>query len=323
MSDKIIDSLRLSDKPHLYLLNIGLSKEDYKLTSKIPSDEKRQLVKKVLDNASDEEVLKIINDLLRLELSVETSDPIRSGNRLIGQLLFGYIAKVEQERFRHFYDNDMRVNGKSLSDYDISDKVKQVWALIKNAAQTVLGADPYQEFLQKGFKIIPAFYYQQLLPEITPEQFMQGVRPVEFTRNEPVLIAFNQKLNSDVNVPVVPENNDIRANLESIKTHIMSTEWKVGDYWLFKGGVMHGDKRVPHRVNDILNLIEQVNKNQLDPKTAYEQIVEKAKEAIDNPRRGRFSSTTQFYADIFNHHILAQEYQLNRPESTGPRDPLI
>ncbi|STX81395.1 Uncharacterised protein [Legionella busanensis] len=258
-----------------------------------------------------------------MELCEEKNDPIRTGNRLIGQLLLGYMAKVEQEQFRYFYDNEIKVSRKSLSDYDISDKVKQLWALIKKTAQKELDDEPYQAFLQKGFKIMPAFYYQQLLPEITPEQFIKGAKPVEFTRNKPVLTAFNEKLNSDVSIPLVPEDNDIRTNLDNIKTHIMATNWKVGDYWLFKERVKHGDKRVPHRVNDILNLIKQVDKNQLDPKTAYEQIVEKAKEAIDNPRRGRCSSTTQFYEDIFNHNILTRDYELNRPIIDNPNELLI
>ncbi|WP_115332843.1 hypothetical protein [Legionella busanensis] len=91
-----------------------------------------------------------------------------------------------------------------------------------------------------------------------------------------MLTAFNEKLNSDVSIPLVPEDNDIRTNLDNIKTHIMATNWKVGDYWLFKERVKHGDKRVPHRVNDILNLIKQVDKK-LDPKRPMSRLLKKRK----------------------------------------------
>ncbi|HDO7805828.1 TPA: hypothetical protein P5J16_001553 [Legionella pneumophila] len=313
---KIIDSLKNSDVPHLYLLNIGLTREEYYDTSKMSRDEKRQLVNNIIMKASHEEILKIINDLMALELSIESNDPIRTGNRLIGQLLLGYITKIDQKNFITFYDKEIKNGDKTLGDYIIPEQVKQIWAIIKNAAAKYftenLRDDDYQAFLNKGFKIIPIFYYQQQFPEITPEQYIQGLRPIELTRErDEIKDAFHRNLATDVAIPEFAANDDLKTRLNEIKTHILTTEWKVGNYLLFKGGVMHGNKRLPHRVNDVLDLIEKVEQGKLAPKVAYAQIVEKAKEALDNPRKGRFSETTNFYQDIYNHHILSDDYQFN------------
>ncbi|HAT1596791.1 TPA: hypothetical protein JAN72_12225 [Legionella pneumophila] len=313
---KIIDSLKNSDVPHLYLLNIGLTREEYNDTSKMSRDEKLKLVNNIIMKASHEEILKIINDFMALELSIESNDPIRTGNRLIGQLLLAYITKIDQQKFITFYDKEIKNGNKTLGDYIIPEQVKQIWAVIKNAAAKYftenLRDDDYQAFLNKGFKIIPIFYYQQQFPEVTPEQFIRGVRPIELTRErDEIKDAFHRNLAADVTIPEFSANNDLKTRLHEIKTHILTTEWKVGNYLLFKGGVMHGDKRLPHRVNDILDLIEKVENGKLEPKVAYAQIVEKAKEALDNPRNGRFSETTDFYQDIYNHHILSDDYDFN------------
>lgn len=319
MTKKVIQSLKDSDVPHLYLLNVGLAQDEYNDTAKMSSEEKQKLANKIIDMASHEETLRIINDLMALELFIESSDPIRTGNRLIGQLILAYITKLDQDNFLHFYDEEVKGKNKTLADYMIPDPVKQIWMVIKNAAEKYFTEtkkeEDYRGFLGKGFRIMPLFYYQQQFPEITPEQFMKGVRPIELTKaSKETIDAFHKNLATGATVPEPVENKDLMIRLEQLKAHILVTEWKVGNYFLFKGGVMHGDKRLPHRVNDILNLIEEVESNKLQPKAAYAQIIEKAKEAIDNPRTGRASQTTDFYQDIYSHHILHESYLLNNSE---------
>ncbi len=89
-------------------------------------DEKRQLVNNIIAKASHEEILKIINDLVDIELSIESTDPIRTGNRLIGQLLLGYITKIDQKNFMSFYDQTIKNGNKTLGDYLIPEQVKQI-----------------------------------------------------------------------------------------------------------------------------------------------------------------------------------------------------
>ncbi|HAT1814175.1 TPA: hypothetical protein I8Z13_000630 [Legionella pneumophila] len=312
----IIDSLKNSDVPHLYLLKVGLTKKEYNNTSRMSRDEKRQLVNNIIAKASHEEILKIINDLMDIELSIESTDPIRTGNRLIGQLLLGYITKIDQQNFMSFYDQTIKNGNKTLGDYLIPEQVKQIWATIKQTAAKYFSLNQrdadYQAFLNKGFRILPIFYYQQQFPEITPEQYRQGVRPVELTRErEEIKNAFHNNLSANVTIPAFPEANYLKTRLAEIKTHIMASEWKLANYSFYSDGVMHGDKRLPHRVKDILDVIEKFESSKLNAKAAYEQIVVKAKEALDYPRSGRFSETTDFYQDIYSHHILRDDYQFN------------
>lgn len=329
MTKNVIQSLKDTDVPHLYLLNVGLTQDEYNDTAKMSSEEKQKLVTKIIGVASHEETLKIINDLMALELFIESSDPIRTGNRLIGQLILAYITKLDKDHFLHFYDEEVKSKNKTLADYMIPEPVKQIWTIIKNAAEKYFTEtkreEDYKGFLEKGFRTMPLFYYQQQFPEITPEQFMKGVRPIELTKaSKDTIDAFHKNLATSATVLNLPETKDLIIRLEQIKSHILATEWKVGNYFLFKGGVMHGDKRLPHRVNDILTLIEKVENNEFQPKAAYAQIVEKAKEAIDNPRTGRASQTTNFYQDIYSHHILHESYLLNNSElSTSEHSKLL
>ncbi len=311
MNHKTIDLLRTSENPHLYLIHIGLSKEEYKETSTLTLPEKVDLVKKIIAKAQPEELLKIINDLIRLELALDSTNPLRSGNRLLGQLIRIYIEQTEQDNFRAFYSPDKS----SFDDYAIPQVVKQLWQLIKKAAQDLIKSPSDLETLNAtALKIMPIFYYQQVLPQPTDQEILAGVRPIELTRNLALVENFNANLANAVEGPVLPSEKNTMELLTQIKSHIKNTDWKVGNYLLFKGGLMHENQRVPHRIKDVLNLIEQVELGTVEAKVAYAAIIAKAKDAIDQPRTGRASSTTAFYQDLFNHDVLQDDYPFKAQE---------
>ena len=157
---------------------------------------------------------------------------------------------------------------------------------------------------------MPIFYYQQVLP------FEAGKKPIELTRDLALVDNFNANLAKGVDEPVLSAEKNTMELLTQLKHHIKATEWKVGNYVLFQGGLLHEKQRVPHRIYDILKLIERAEKGELDPKAAYANIVEKAKEAIDQPRRGRVSSTTAFYKEVYNHSVLQTDYPFKTAEQT-------
>jgi hypothetical protein len=326
MPKNLIQSLVSSDQPHLYLLNVGLTQENYKLISNPSLDEKEKLAKKIMDNCSHEQILKIIRRLSELEFEADADNPIRAGKPLIAVLIRLYISKLEQENFRSFYDKKKKPDEQNWSKCPISNQAKQIWSVVAEAAKKILDSTHYDQFMEKGFRILPTFYYEQILQEeITQEQFDQGVRPVILSRENSVATQLNELILTDV--PPLPNLNqsfDLDQKLTDIKKHIESTEWKVGNYILFQGGVMHGTQRVPHRINDILNLLEKAASAELTAQEAYDQIVDKAKEALDFPRRGRVSSTTEFYEKIFSHNILDESYQLTHADSFHiERTPLL
>jgi hypothetical protein len=78
---------------------------------------------------------------------------------------------------------------------------------------------------------------------------------------------------------------------------------------------MHENQRVPHRINDILMLINRAEKGPAQLREVYSDLVATAKEAIDNPRKGRAASTTKFYEDLFNHRVLKDEYPFKTAEA--------
>lgn len=298
-----IDLLKESENPHLYLVHVGLSQEEYNATSKLSLAEKEALAKTIVIKARDEEFLKIVRDLMLLELNADANNPLRSGNRLLGQLIRGYLSAKEQSNFRDFY-----ATKKPWGNYPIPPVVKQIWNVIKNAAQQTLGPSEWTEFMAKPLKIMPIFYYQQLLPELTVQEFNQGKKPVELTTDNTQVDSFNQNLMQDIPVYAFAQAKDTSHHLQQIKMHIQSTNWPVGNYLLFKGGIMHGKQRVPHRIRDILHLIERAEQKPEQLQAIYAEIIATAKQAIDTPRRGRNATTTDFYKDVFNHRVLQEDY---------------
>lgn len=304
MPEIILASLQSAYQPHLFLLNVGLTKEEYESTSKLSLLEKKELAGKIIECATHEEILKIINDLARLEFQVATESPLRTGNRFLGQLIRAYIEHLEKDKFNASYTTE------NWTSYPIHQKVKALWAIVVAAAKSII-PDRFKQVQDTDLNIIPAFYYQQLLPELTLSDLQQGKRPVELTRDALKVAQFNAELTHNVELPKLLEQPDLNAQLTKIKNFIMATDWQVGNYIIFQGGLMHGNKRVPHRIKYILDLMQQVEAKQLTVEEGYRNIIAKAKEAIDKPRPGRKAATTELYKEIFNHDVLDPNHCLN------------
>ncbi|AHE68055.1 hypothetical protein [Legionella oakridgensis] len=314
MPTPILHSLKASEQPHLYLTKIGLSLEDYRATSQLTSEEKGVLVQKILEHATDTEVEKIIYELAKLEFQVEPTNPFRAGQRLAAQLIRLFIEEKEKEHFPGFYQ-EVVAKQKSFSDFRMSTPIKEVWFLIKKAAQEIfIGKQTvYDDFMAKGFHILPAFYYQQMLPLPSQEELMRGARPIELTTQPEAIDALNEQIQAPMEEPALMEEIDLRQKLADIKNYILTTQWKVGNYVFFQGGVINEGKRLPHRVSDILNLIKKAEAEEgADFKATYTAMIECAQEALDKPRTGRTTGTTQFYQDVYHHLMLQNDWPLRQ-----------
>ncbi|VEG91491.1 hypothetical protein [Legionella spiritensis] len=309
MPGAIIESLLSSVTPHRFLLHVGLTREQYRQTSAVSGEEKQALARKIVDQGGDREVLAIIEALAKLEFSVDRNNPVRAGNRLLAQVMRAYLARHEEERFNQYYQKQGKAR---LAEYKIAPEIKTMWAIINSAAETTLLPRQYEQFLEQGYQIIPLFHYEQLLPDITDEQFMRGER-YDLIKDKALVAAFNEQLTADVEtVDWQPDTDSLADTIGNIQAHILLTKWKVGGVWFFSGGVEHEGRRLPHRVYEMLERINlwQGNSRATEEETRqlYRDLVEIAKEAIDHPRSGRDGGTTAFYQAIFTHRVLDERY---------------
>jgi hypothetical protein len=336
--DPTLQALIRSERPDLYLINIGLTEDQYRKTKDIPAAVKDFLAEQIIKKAKDDEILKIIKSLVELEFHVESSNPIRSGNRLIGLLMRNYIAKQEwipREGGREFSVKEAKTSNHireqyeeaeepklNLTSYTIAGNVKKMWLIMQQAAMDILG-ERYEVFSNQGLISTPGFHYEQLLPQPTDEAIISNKeKPIALT---PLTKEGFDALVEGVETPEFSDDVPIAKHLENIKNHIRATEWKVGDYFFFKGGVDNGQQCVPHRINEILNVIDAFESREIDAsereifaKAAYDEIVKFAQQANDEPRRGQNPSTKAFYLDIINHRVLGDDYEFAiKPEPNG------
>jgi hypothetical protein len=94
-----------------------------------------------------------------------------------------------------------------------------------------------------------------------------------------------------------------------IKNYIEQTQFVVGNYCFFQGGVlcdMEGGeakvKRLPHRVAEIYQLI--ITKKYTDPDALLDKIKMCAKDGGLNPRRDQAFSTREFYNNVLQNKVV-------------------
>ncbi len=163
---------------------------------------------------------------------------------------------------------------------------------------------------------INSLYRQDVETEINNMHFQQAPEarlpqvPEVQPKQEPFLAfdirAFKKQIRAELNVA---------EKIMQIKHVIENTQFTVGDYLLWKGGLMlqladGSEKRVPHRVFDIYKLIKKNESHLSDPAIAqklWADIQAHADNALKNPRTGRHEDTTAFYSDIVNNKIVADE----------------
>ncbi|STX51068.1 Uncharacterised protein [Legionella busanensis] len=328
-----LKSLLFSNHPERYLLTIGLDFQTYKQTNLIPEQLKILLLENILNSTSAEDTLKIIHHLLKLEFQANNTDPIRSGNRLIGLLMRSFIAKEETQNESEYFNYERAVNytnfqknfnarnkDKKLQNYVdvIPDNVKRMWLIMQKTAELELKND-YPNFAAKGLVSTPPFHYTQMLPANTLEEARANALeiPVVTTAKEGEQTL--KELTQGVTLPVwVGKNKDMQDKLKievttflnELKADIKKTSWQVAGFGIFKGGLINEGQRVPHRVDKILNTIKQFEERKLDAVSAYDDIVGHAQEALISPRRGQHKTTTNFYQKIANHNWLATREEL-------------
>ncbi|PJE18199.1 hypothetical protein [Legionella sp.] len=315
--DPTLKALITSERPDLYLANIGLTQEEYKKTTTIPESIKTYLAEQIIKkaNGDNEMILKIIQSIMKLEFEVETQNPIRSGNRFVGILMRTYVANQEwipmegeEFSFEKAQANNLireRYEESSIPDLKdyvtvLNDNVKKMWLLMQQAGKQCPG------FSSKGLISAPVFQCTQLLPQLSAEEIKRGEKAITLeTPPQEEGESFFEALVKDVEMPEFSDNPPIETHLKNIKDHIRNTPWKVGIFFiLFKGGVDNDSQRVPHRIDKILKEIKAFDDGEVDAKTAYDKIVKFAQEAIEHPGKGQTQGTKEFYLDIVNHRVL-------------------
>ena len=94
--------------------------------------------------------------------------------------------------------------------------------------------------------------------------------------------------------------------IDKIKKYIENSHFPVGNYFLWKGGLTLNlddgrQKRLPHRVYEIYKAIQNDDYSNLEE--LWGTIKTHAENALNNPRRGRNTTTTTFYENIVNERV--------------------
>lgn len=323
----LLSSLQNSRNPHLFLLHVGLTEQHYEQTTQLSLVEKQALAKKIVDKTTDEEMLVIISHLAELEFASQKNDHFRNGNHLANTVIQAYVNKHEADTLAtHFIDNK-----KDLSAFSPDINVAAAWFIINKAAHRTLSQEDAALFLKNG-KSLPAFWYQgvisstdqyaldatryfqnPVLEKNNPDNLFNRVGQMASIKNAEPSKEFGDKLHKQGEIadPSVHSIQDIEISnkLAKIKQFIANTQWKLGGLGFFQGGILSiQGQRLPHRVNDIFNLIDQAEKNPGQSREIYAQIVNKAEDAINNPRCGQQAETKKFYQSIINHVVLNENY---------------
>jgi hypothetical protein len=121
------------------------------------------------------------------------------------------------------------------------------------------------------------------------------------------------------NFKPLPNPPSAAEKINQIKHYIENINFPVGDYFLWKGGLIlkledGREKRVPHRVYEIYQTIrksDQYLTNPLNTQKLWQNVQMHAQKALDHPRIGRDSKTTAFYNSIVsdNMSLLKEDHE--------------
>ncbi|KTD06946.1 hypothetical protein [Legionella jamestowniensis] len=303
-----------TNRPDLYLRHIGLTKEEYQQAEDLTQEEKAELINKIIEKASANEIIEIINKLAPLELGAAPKNPFGLSDRLAPALLSAFIAKVEKDNFNDFFFQLLKTNTYEtkgakrmhLKDYPFSTATLAIWYCLNRFP----GLDDSNKLFE-----LPFCYFQQLLETHSEREEQETRKFLGKQINE-----FNTELcrKSD-HLPFSSEEEDynlgesepalLKERFTKIKEQIETIDWDIPGNRFFQGGRDYNGKRVPHRIYEIIKIIENVEKNeyQITAEEAYREIIKLAQEAIANPRTGRRPSTTEVYRRIINHCILDKD----------------
>lgn len=287
------------NNPHLFFINIGLSKELYEKTQKIEHAFKKLLANIIITKASHDQILLIIYKLSMLEFQCETSSPFRTGNRLAATLIAEYTKRIERDRFtRHYFKQG------TAGNFKIDARIKDLWATIRKAAKQSLTKTQFERFTETIYKKMPLFYYSQI---IALSNYKRKIKKYPtLSRDTSWQEHFTESL-SDITSPVKIDSQQsfLTERLLKIEQIIRGRHWQVGSCITFyASGVKNQGQTVPHRINDILNLVDSaVKKGEIPLESAYWQIVDKASEALNKPRWFQAESTKEAYRQIMGDHL--------------------
>jgi len=302
----------------------NMSQDDYIAASRLSLDDKENLINKLIRELSHNEILQVIHNLMRHEISCETEDPIRTGNRLIGILLSLFVKNKDGEKFK-FYFNSKGLN--KVHEFIPNENVIDAFKIVKAMLME-------KNVKTKNIAIFPLTQYQ-LLITATPEEIAEslasnktpnagGVNLVaHLTKKIKKLEKFNEafELEHKAKIEIPKSRYQIKDTkftemlLGEIKNDIVqrskANKWDIGyNFCFFTIGGTHitinnRRHRVPHRVAEIYKTIEKYNlasENEEKQQAAKDtfKVLQSVQDALSNPRSGRRQSTTEFYESINN-----------------------
>lgn len=306
----VLKSLLDSHDPGLYLLRVGLSQQAYAQTAEFSPPERKHLARRIVQEMKDTpNIQKIIDELVRHEFAIESDkNVLRTGGRLAAEVLRAYIEYHEGASFLHFYWDKVKRQDVPVTDYEMNPYIKTIWNIIRQAAEDVMLNEEDKAQFTQYLGNLSLVFYEQMLPLPTVEQLFAGKLPINLTSASIYNDEFNQKLGLNVEPrAAAPQGFDLREKLINIKRLITEQTWEVQQFLFFNvGGTKFEGKRYPHRIKEILQLIQDVelDNSDIDPRAVYEKVLDLANEALLNPRTGQKESTQRVYQTIVNNRIL-------------------
>ncbi|WP_131783104.1 hypothetical protein [Legionella gresilensis] len=145
--------------------------------------------------------------------------------------------------------------------------------------------------LNRLYKATVESVIQKKHPEFFLENGAGNQRKAEFNSSPPNINYINNPKASNLST---------LDRVKNIKAVIEKEHFTLSSFLFFKGGKTEEslNKRLPHRIYDIYQDVKDTNINEAEAQALLGNIVKRAKDAIDNPRPGQASGTTNLYKQI-------------------------
>lgn len=268
-------------------------------------EQREQLASQLIQNRYQYDFKNFITTLTQLCFNAKGELFIRQGNEdFLGTILFIYL----QQQLAAQLIKPAGSPADFIESLQLTPELQEVFALISDVAKQQAEPNCLNNLAQNIFNKT----FNRLLIEATANISGTGEQ-MKFAAAIQTVISNQVFVNNFFEQRCLPQKSlesspyeinkslaqqEANDRVQAIKNHIKTTEFTVGNYIFFSGGVtidIDGDrKRVPHRVAEIYKA------TCTDPLSLLADLKSISKQAIDKPRPGRKSDTTQFYQSILN-----------------------
>ncbi|KTD17570.1 hypothetical protein [Legionella jordanis] len=335
-----------------FLLENFLDEQFYEELGKLDKETRQELAIEIL--ASDN-YQRIIIKLADLCFRKNGSEFIRKGSSdfladVLCELLRRNESKEKTETFAYILEHNSEV---LPQNYEFSEAFKNILAIIQDIAQRFAKSRADLSYINHlASNIFIKVFGRLVIDSLAPidssnpsqyqKQFFLPGKLQQFSKQPEMLQQyFNEKLqdttpDTELIAEIYSELQEQKevAHLNAIttiKSLILNNHWEVAGIGFLKGGVnlvLEGKTlKVPHRVAEIANLVEGFEQledpNAEDLFQLYRSLQTKAKEALDQPRRGQKESTREFYRALLNNSYLLTTSAVEAFELASDNTPLL